>query len=61
MCNSAMFEVSYSEMICKMLLSKWNDYLNPNVDSPPFAAAVPLQHYQVDPTHQPLGLTAMIF
>ena len=35
--------------------------LNPKVDSPPFAATVtaaaPLQHYQVDPVHQPLGLT----
>ena len=33
--------------------------LNPKVDNPPFAAsvaaAVPLQHYQVDTAHQPLG------
>ena len=33
----------------------------PKVESPPFAAivavAAPLQHYQVDPVHQPLGLT----
>ena len=34
--------------------------LNPKVDSPPFAAtvaaAVPLQLYQVDTAHQPMGL-----
>ena len=34
--------------------------LNPKVDSPPFAAivaaAAPLQHYQLDPVNQPLGL-----
>ena len=33
--------------------------LNPKVDSPPFAATVaasaPVQYYQVDPVHQPLG------
>ena len=35
-------------------------HLNPKVDRPQFAAtvaaAVPLQHYQIDPVHQPLGL-----
>ena len=34
--------------------------LNPKVGSPSFAAAAaaaPLQHYQVDPVHQPLGLS----
>ena len=37
--------------------------LNPKVDSPPFAATVaaaaPLQHYQVDPVHQPWGLSCV--
>ena len=36
-------------------------YPNPQVDSPPFAATVaaagPLQLYQEDPVHQPLGLS----
>ena len=38
---------------------EWHAALNPKVDSPPFAAAVaaPLQHYQVDPVHQPWGLS----
>ena len=35
--------------------------LNPKVDRPPFtatvASTVPLPHYQVDPVHQPWGLT----
>ena len=34
--------------------------LNPKVSNPPFAATVaaePLQQYQVDLIHQPLGLT----
>ena len=35
--------------------------LNPKVDSPQFAATVaaaaPLQHYQIDPVHQPLDLS----
>ena len=39
----------------------WTD-LNPKVDSQPFAATVasaaPLQHYQVDPVHQPLPITS---
>ena len=39
--------------------------LHPKVDSPPFAAtvaaaAMPLQHYQVDPVHQPLGLRSPV-
>ena len=33
--------------------------LNPKVDSPSFFATVPLQHYQVDPVHQPLGLSRL--
>ena len=39
--------------------SPFNFYLNPKVDSPPFTATVVaarLQHYQVDPVHQPWGL-----
>ena len=43
---------------------KEEKYLNPKVDSPPFtatvAAAVPLQHYQVDPVHGPLGLSRCV-
>ena len=35
--------------------------LNPKVDTPLFAATVaPLQHYQVDRVHQPLGLSVII-
>ena len=39
--------------------------INPKVDSLPFAAAVahavPLQYYQVDLVHQPLGLRSPVF
>ena len=46
--------MSYIETSC---------HVNPKVDSPPFAATVaaaaPLQHYQVDTVHQPLGLTML--
>ena len=38
-----------------------NTWSYPKVDSPSFAAivaaAAPLQHYQVDPVRQPLGLS----
>ena len=38
-------------------------HLTPKVDIPLFAAtaaaAAPVQHYQVDPVHQPLGLSEL--
>ena len=36
--------------------------LNPNVDSPLFAVSVAaaLYHYQVDPVHQPWGLSTVV-
>ena len=46
-------------MLSAILISK---HLNPKVDTPPFAATVTitasLQLYQVDPVHQPWGLSA---
>ena len=47
-------------LVCLVAVS----WLNPKVDSQLFAAtvvaAVPLQHYQVDPVHQPLGLSIFL-
>ena len=47
-----------------IILSNQPSCLNPKVDSPLFAATVaaaaPLQHNQVDPVHQPLGLSSWI-
>ena len=35
--------------------------LNPKIDTPPFAATVALQLYQVNPVHQPWGLSVVSY